>query len=69
MPRIKADICDEVLLWPIPIVQQQLGGVHRTTVDRLVNQGKLVRVKIGERSLITRQSVIALIEANRVAAE
>jgi hypothetical protein len=56
---------EEPLLWNISTAQRLLGGIHRGTIDRLVRQGKLERVKIGRRSMITRQSAVALIQACR----
>lgn len=40
-----------------------LGGVHLTTVDRLVKRGKLRAVKIGSRKMITADSVDELLAA------
>ena len=57
--------CEEPLLWDIATTQRQLGGIARGSVDRLVRRGQLVRVKVGRRSLITRESVVRLIEACR----
>jgi hypothetical protein len=45
----------------------ELGGLHRQSLDRLVRAGKLERIKIGSRSLISRESLLALIEASRCA--
>ena len=61
----KPDVGEAPLLWDISTVQRQLGGIHRGSVDRLVRQGKLERVKVGTRSMVTRRSVEALIEASR----
>jgi excisionase family DNA binding protein len=36
---------------------EKLGGRSRSTVYRLIGEGKLNRVKIGARSLITRESI------------
>lgn len=64
--RPKHSIATEPLLWTIEETQRQLGNVHRGTIDRLVRKGKLVRVKIGTRSMIKRDSVLDLIDACRV---
>jgi hypothetical protein len=63
----KAKLCTsaEPLLWTIEETQFQLGNVHRGTIDKLVRRGKLIRVKIGRRSMIERQSAVALIQACR----
>lgn len=53
-------------LYRINAVMQQL-GISRTTVYRLVNQGKLKLVKIGVRSSgITAESLNALATGNAV---
>ena len=36
-------------------------GVRRTTIYKLIKEGKLVTIKIGRRTLITMQSVDALV--------
>ena len=41
------------LLVPISDTCSRLGGVSRTTVYDLVNQGELVKVNIGRRGFIT----------------
>jgi excisionase family DNA binding protein len=60
---------DAPLLLPYPAVQLALGGVHRETIKRLIKAGKLVRVKIGRRTLITRASVLALAQSENQPAE
>ena len=40
----------------------ELLGVGSVTVYRLINEGELVRVKIGSRTFITRQSIDAYVE-------
>ena len=64
--KAKLSPAPDVLLWTIEETQRQLGNVHRGTIDRLVRKGKLVRVKIGTRSMIKRDSVLDLIDACRV---
>lgn len=39
-----------------------LGGVGRSTVEKLVNQGELVRVKVGRRAMITSESLTAYLD-------
>jgi excisionase family DNA binding protein len=56
---------DAPLLLPYPAVQHALGGVHRETVKRLIATGKLVRVKIGRRTMITRESLLAYVQAEK----
>ena len=46
----------------IPGAGGLLGGVCRTTVYKLVNDGELELVKIGRRSFITGQSLTAYVE-------
>lgn len=41
----------------IPCAQQELGGVSRPTIYRLLKRGLLRRVKLGSRAFITRASV------------
>jgi hypothetical protein len=48
------------LLVSIPTAQHDLGGVHRGTIGKLVRQGKLERVHIGRRAMITTRSIRAL---------
>jgi hypothetical protein len=62
MPNIQnnASDRDESLLRSIPSTQRLLGGVDRRTITRLIERGKLVRVKIGARAMITSASVLAL---------
>jgi hypothetical protein len=50
------------LLIPIPGAQTQLGGVSRTTVYDLVNQGQIVKVNIGRRGFITAKSLAAYVD-------
>jgi excisionase family DNA binding protein len=42
----------------------QMFGLGRTTVFRLLSEGKLERVRIGRRTLITMASAEALIESS-----
>ncbi len=49
------------LLVPIPDTCAQLGGVSRTTVYELVNNGQLVKVNIGRRGFITAESLNAYV--------
>ena len=53
---------DQQLLVPIPGVAGQLGGVCRTTVYKLINDGELELVKIGRRSFITGKSLTAYVD-------
>ena len=50
------------LLVPIPDTCSKLGGVSRTTVYELVNQGHLVKVNIGRRGFITAESLAAYVD-------
>lgn len=53
----------EQLLFPIPGAADQLGGVCRTTVYRLINNGQLELVKIGRRSFVTGESLTSYVES------
>jgi len=48
-------------LVPIEDAQQELGGIGRTTLYRLIEDGQLVRAKIGRRAFITGDSIAAYI--------
>lgn len=63
LARHSAPTSTAPLLASIPETQRQLGGVHRSTVDELVRQGKLERVKVNRRSMITWRSIRALARA------
>jgi excisionase family DNA binding protein len=52
---------DAAVAYSIAEVAQRL-GVHRTTVDDLIRDGKLGSVKIGARRVIPRASLLALLE-------
>ncbi|WP_273491600.1 helix-turn-helix domain-containing protein [Gordonia otitidis] len=53
---------DEVLV-PIDSTQNRLGGIGRSTVYKLVNEGKLTKVNIGRRGFITADSIRAYVES------
>ncbi|MFV8319920.1 helix-turn-helix domain-containing protein [Mycobacterium sp. 23] len=46
-------------LIPIPAVQNDLGGISRTTVYELIGSGELTRINIGRRSFVTEESITA----------
>lgn len=48
------------LLHSRPVAQEMLGGIGLTTLDMLLNKGKLKRIKIGRRSLHVEVSKIVL---------
>jgi hypothetical protein len=50
------------LLLPITGAQQELGGISRTTIYKLVDDEKLVKVNIGRRSFITTESLTAYVD-------
>lgn len=56
---------DEPLLVSIADVCQIL-GLSRTTIDKLINESQLQRVKIGRRALITRESIDTYIDKLKV---
>lgn len=51
------------LLVPITDTCTELGGVSRTTVYDLVNNGHLVKVNIGRRGFITGESLARYVES------
>ncbi|TXH22694.1 MAG: DNA-binding protein [Mycobacterium sp.] len=48
-------------LIPIEGAQQELGGIGRTTLYRLIKEGHLIRANIGRRSFITGESLAAYV--------
>lgn len=48
-------------LVPIDQAQLELGGIGRTTLYRLIDEGHLVRANIGRRAFITGESITAYI--------
>lgn len=48
-------------LVPIEDAQRELGGIGRTTLYELIDQGHLVRARIGRRAFITGDSIAAYI--------
>jgi hypothetical protein len=55
-------ISPEQLLTPITGACTALGGVGRTKVYELVNEGELVKVNIGRRGFITTESLVAYVD-------
>lgn len=55
-------ISSEQLLTPIDCARTVLGGVGRTKVYELVNQGEILKVSIGRRSFITTESLAAYVD-------
>jgi len=55
-------ISPEQLLTPITGACIALGGVGRTKVYDLVNQGELIKVNIGRRGFITTESLTAYVD-------
>jgi hypothetical protein len=47
---------------PIPGAQYMLGGISRTAVYELARNGRLKKIRIGRRGLITVASIKALID-------
>jgi excisionase family DNA binding protein len=41
----------------VNVIQQMLGNIGRTTIYKLIGEGKLKRVNIGNRAFITNESV------------
>lgn len=52
----------EPLLVSYDEVQRRLGGIGRTTMYELIDQGELVRVNIGRRGFITAKSLGAYVD-------
>lgn len=50
-------------LVPIEDAQSELGGIGRTTLYRLIDEGHLVRARIGRRAFITGDSIAAYISS------
>lgn len=50
-------------LVPIDDAQRELGGIGRTTLYELIDQGHLVRARIGRRAFITGESIAAYIDS------
>jgi len=44
-------------LVPVDAAQTELGGIGRTTLYRLIEDGHLVRARIGRRAFITGESI------------
>ncbi|MGV9673555.1 helix-turn-helix domain-containing protein [Gordonia sp. NPDC003504] len=53
----------EQVLVPIEGTQEQLGGIGRSTVYKLVNEGKLRKVNIGRRGFITADSIRSYVDS------
>jgi hypothetical protein len=48
-------------LVPIEDAQRELGGIGRTTLYELIEQGHLIRARIGRRAFITGDSIASYI--------
>jgi hypothetical protein len=59
--KSKQQSFDTDILWSIDRTRAALGGIHRTTVIRMLNAGKLTGMRIGVRRMVTVASVKALI--------
>lgn len=44
-------------LVPIEDAQTELGGIGRTTLYRLIEEGHLIRARIGRRAFVTGESI------------
>lgn len=49
-------------LYDLPDAATKLGNISRSTIYRLIDQGKLVRVNIGSKAVITGESLAAYVE-------
>ncbi|WP_448398975.1 helix-turn-helix domain-containing protein [Mycolicibacterium pulveris] len=50
------------LVLPIAEAQRVLGGISRTAIYRLAGEGRLKKIRIGRRGLITMASIKALVD-------
>lgn len=50
-------------LVPIEDAQNELGGIGRTTLYRLIEEGHLIRARIGRRAFITGESIAHYIDS------
>ena len=50
-------------LVPIDDALQELGGIGRTTLYRLIRKGLVVRINIGSRAFITGNSIAAYLDS------
>lgn len=50
-------------LYPLEEARELLGGIGKTLIANLVKQGKLRKAKLGDRSLITAESLNAYIRS------
>jgi excisionase family DNA binding protein len=48
--------------YDLPDVAMKLGNCSRSTLYRLIEQGKLVRVRLGSKALITGKSLAAYVD-------
>ncbi|MDP7735139.1 helix-turn-helix transcriptional regulator [Mycobacterium paragordonae] len=49
-------------LVPIPEARSALGEIGRSTLYELIDQGELVRVKLGRRAFVTAESLAAYVD-------
>jgi excisionase family DNA binding protein len=56
------NMIDQQQLYDLPGAKALLGNVSRSTIYRLIDQGKLVRVHLGTKALITGESLAEFIE-------
>jgi len=54
------------LLRSRPETLKMMGGIGLTTLDALLNEGKLTKVKIGRRALVTDESIRRYIAEQQV---
>ena len=58
-------VTDDQLIQPfynLPDVSRKLGNCSRSTLYRLIEQGKLVRVRLGGKALITGKSLAEYVD-------
>jgi excisionase family DNA binding protein len=57
------------LIYPHPETQGILGGIGRTTLYKLIDEGHLTQINIGRRSFITAESIQRYVANLTAAAE
>ena len=60
-PNGTADAAPKRLLHPIPEVRSQLGGICHSNFYEIVKRGDLELVKIGRRSFVTDEALLAYV--------
>ena len=64
-PRAAKKVASHRVLYPRHEARELLGGIGQTLLDKLCNEGKLDRIKLGRRSMITGESIQRIISEQR----